>query len=172
MGIVAATGLTKTFSFLAYTLPILGGIMADTKWGRFKTICVGTAIGAVAHIILVIGEVTRLCKRADLRLIVSHSSCNSLRNCRGACRRPIHDRLPPAGPGYRLYQGENHYFQASCHNNFLLQSCIAPIIADQSVVKHQSVTTLPSGERVIVDPGSVSSLPFKTKTLLDDIFPF
>lgn len=56
MGLVAATGLTKTFTFLAYTLPILGGIVADTKWGRFKTICVGTAIGAVAHIVLVVGE--------------------------------------------------------------------------------------------------------------------
>jgi dipeptide/tripeptide permease len=53
-----ATGLTKTFSLLAYTLPILGGIMADTKWGRFKTICIGTVIGAVAHIVLVVGERT------------------------------------------------------------------------------------------------------------------
>lgn len=28
--------VTTTFTFLAYTIPILGGIIADTKWGRFK----------------------------------------------------------------------------------------------------------------------------------------
>lgn len=39
---------------LSYTIPILGGIVADTKWGRFKTICVGTAVGAFAHILLVV----------------------------------------------------------------------------------------------------------------------
>ncbi|KAJ7891313.1 PTR2-domain-containing protein [Mycena olivaceomarginata] len=118
MGIVAATGLTKTFSFLAYTLPILGGIMADTKWGRFKTICVGTAIGAVAHIILVIAAIPSV-------IAGGHA----------VAPFTIAFLLLALGTGY-------------------IKSCIAPIIADQSVVKHQSVTTLPSGERVIVDPSS------------------
>ncbi|KAJ7348907.1 PTR2-domain-containing protein [Mycena albidolilacea] len=118
MGIVAATGLTKTFSFLAYTLPILGGIMADTKWGRFRTICVGTAIGAVAHIILVIAAIPSV-------IAGGHA----------VAPFTIAFLLLALGTGY-------------------IKSCIAPIIADQSVVKHQSVTTLPSGERVIVDPGS------------------
>ncbi|EJT97854.1 PTR2-domain-containing protein [Dacryopinax primogenitus] len=54
MGVQAATALTTLFTFLAYTIPILGGIVADTKWGRFKTICVGTAVGAIAHVLLVI----------------------------------------------------------------------------------------------------------------------
>lgn len=40
--------------FSADVLPILGGIVADTKWGRFKTICIGTAIGVIAHVLLVI----------------------------------------------------------------------------------------------------------------------
>ncbi|KAK4698538.1 hypothetical protein P7C70_g7736, partial [Phenoliferia sp. Uapishka_3] len=35
-------------------IPILGGIIADTKWGRFKTIAVGAVIGAVSHVLLVI----------------------------------------------------------------------------------------------------------------------
>jgi POT family proton-dependent oligopeptide transporter len=35
-------------------IPIVGGIVADTKWGRFKTICIGTAVGAVAHFLLII----------------------------------------------------------------------------------------------------------------------
>jgi POT family proton-dependent oligopeptide transporter len=28
--------VTESFTFLAYTIPILGGIISDTKWGRFK----------------------------------------------------------------------------------------------------------------------------------------
>jgi len=53
-GLQTATALTTLFQFLAYTIPIFGGIIADTKWGRFKTICVGTAVGVIAHILLVI----------------------------------------------------------------------------------------------------------------------
>lgn len=53
-GSVAASAVTSTFSMLAYVIPILGGIIADTKWGRFKTIAVGTGIGALAHVMLVI----------------------------------------------------------------------------------------------------------------------
>lgn len=54
MGSVAASATNSTFGFLAYLIPIFGGIIADSKWGRFKTICWGTAIGAVAHVLLVI----------------------------------------------------------------------------------------------------------------------
>ena len=54
LGSVAASAVTNTFTFLAYVVPIYGGIVADTKWGRFKTICVGTFVGAIAHVILVI----------------------------------------------------------------------------------------------------------------------
>jgi len=54
LGSVAASAVTNTFTFLAYVVPIAGAIVADTKWGRFKTICVGTAIGFIAHVLLVI----------------------------------------------------------------------------------------------------------------------
>ncbi|KAH8922803.1 PTR2-domain-containing protein, partial [Atractiella rhizophila] len=53
-GLQAANALTLLFTFLAYTIPIYESIVADTKWGRFKTICVGTAVGAIAHVLLVI----------------------------------------------------------------------------------------------------------------------
>ena len=53
-GSVAASALVQMFNFLAYVIPILGGMISDTKWGRFKTICVGTFVGAIAHIILVV----------------------------------------------------------------------------------------------------------------------
>lgn len=54
LGSVSATALTQLFTFLAYVMPIFGAIMADTRWGRFKTIVVGTIAGAVAHVLLVI----------------------------------------------------------------------------------------------------------------------
>lgn len=54
LGSAATTGIVRMFTFLAYVIPIWGGIIADNKWGRFKTLCVGTAVGAVAHVILVI----------------------------------------------------------------------------------------------------------------------
>nr|XP_031857864.1 uncharacterized protein CI109_006736 [Kwoniella shandongensis]KAA5524936.1 hypothetical protein CI109_006736 [Kwoniella shandongensis] len=54
MGSPAASAVTSTFTFLSYVIPILGGIISDTKWGRFKTICIGVAVGAVAHILLII----------------------------------------------------------------------------------------------------------------------
>jgi hypothetical protein len=40
LGLQGSSGITNTFKFLAYTLPILGAWIADVKWGRFKTICV------------------------------------------------------------------------------------------------------------------------------------
>lgn len=60
LGSVPASALTKMFTFLAYVIPIWGGIVADNKWGRFKTICVGTAIGAIAHVILVIPAIPQV----------------------------------------------------------------------------------------------------------------
>ncbi|KAL8280605.1 hypothetical protein RQP46_006928 [Phenoliferia psychrophenolica] len=51
-----------------YTIPILGGIIADTKWGRFKTICVGTAIGATAHVLLVIPAIPAVLEKQNASL--------------------------------------------------------------------------------------------------------
>ena len=39
-GQTAATGLNQMFSFLAYIFPNLGAIIADSRWGRYKTIAV------------------------------------------------------------------------------------------------------------------------------------
>lgn len=48
-GTVVAAAVTSSFGFLVYALPILGGWLADAKWGRFKTIAVGIAICGVSH---------------------------------------------------------------------------------------------------------------------------
>jgi dipeptide/tripeptide permease len=36
---------------------MLGGWLADAKWGRFRTICVGIAICGIAHVIMVIAAI-------------------------------------------------------------------------------------------------------------------
>lgn len=54
MGSVSASAVGSTFTFLAYVVPILGGIVSDAYWGRYKTIFVGVGIGIVSHILLVI----------------------------------------------------------------------------------------------------------------------
>ncbi|KZV60306.1 PTR2-domain-containing protein [Peniophora sp. CONT] len=53
LGLPAASGITLTFSFLSYVLPILAGMLADARWGMFKTIVVSSFIGIVGHVILV-----------------------------------------------------------------------------------------------------------------------
>ena len=67
-GSVTATAIVQMFNFLAYVAPILGGIVADTKWGRFKTICVGTAIGAIAHVLLVVPSIPAIIGKPDASL--------------------------------------------------------------------------------------------------------
>ncbi|WVW85050.1 hypothetical protein I302_107086 [Kwoniella bestiolae CBS 10118] len=53
MGLQISTALSVIFSLLAYTTPLLGGILADMRWGKFKTIAVGTGIAGVAHVLSV-----------------------------------------------------------------------------------------------------------------------
>ncbi|WOO82726.1 Peptide transporter PTR2 [Vanrija pseudolonga] len=64
-GLVASNGVTSTFSFLAYVIPILGGILADTKLGRFKAIWIGTIIGFFAHVFLVIPAIPAVIKHKE-----------------------------------------------------------------------------------------------------------
>lgn len=37
--------------------PLLGAYIADTYWGRFKTICVAVAIALIGHIVLIVSAV-------------------------------------------------------------------------------------------------------------------
>ncbi|WWC71079.1 uncharacterized protein I206_105032 [Kwoniella pini CBS 10737] len=60
MGLQVSTALSVIFSLLAYTMPLLGGILSDLKWGKFKTIAVGTGIAGVAHILFVYAAVPSL----------------------------------------------------------------------------------------------------------------
>lgn len=49
----AAFGITTFNTFWIYVTPILGAFIADTYWGRYKTICVAIGIAIVGHIIMV-----------------------------------------------------------------------------------------------------------------------
>jgi proton-dependent oligopeptide transporter, POT family len=50
----ASTGLTTFNSFWVYLTPLLGAYLADTYWGRYKTIGVALAVAILGHILLVI----------------------------------------------------------------------------------------------------------------------
>ncbi|ODQ63433.1 PTR2-domain-containing protein [Nadsonia fulvescens var. elongata DSM 6958] len=52
LGQQGATALSYFFQFWCYVTPILGAIMADTWWGKYKTICVFSGIYVVGIFIL------------------------------------------------------------------------------------------------------------------------
>jgi POT family proton-dependent oligopeptide transporter len=53
----AATGLVLFNTFWSYVMPLLGGYLADTYWGRFKTINVAIVVATFGHIILIISSI-------------------------------------------------------------------------------------------------------------------
>lgn len=52
MGQQASTGLTTFNQFWVYVMPLFGAYVADTYWGRFKTIWVSVLTAIVGHVIL------------------------------------------------------------------------------------------------------------------------
>ncbi|WRT67628.1 uncharacterized protein IL334_004600 [Kwoniella shivajii] len=115
-GSVTTTAVYNAFTFLAYVIPILGGIVADTKWGRFKTIAVGTGVGIAAHLLLVIGAIPNV----------------------------IHG-------GHAIGPFLLGLYILSFASGFI-KPCLATLMCDQIPVKKPTLKTLPSGEKVIVDP--------------------
>lgn len=57
MGQRASTGLTTFNTFWAYVMPLFGAYVADTYWGRYKTICWAVFVAVIGHILLVISSV-------------------------------------------------------------------------------------------------------------------
>ncbi|KAH7912747.1 PTR2-domain-containing protein [Hygrophoropsis aurantiaca] len=52
-----STGLNTFYQFWSYVTPIAGAYIADTYWGRYKTICVSVAIAMVGHIVMIISAI-------------------------------------------------------------------------------------------------------------------
>lgn len=57
MGQRASTGLTTFYQFWCYITPLLGAYIADTYWGRYKTICWAVFITLIGHILLIVAAV-------------------------------------------------------------------------------------------------------------------
>ncbi|KAG6830565.1 hypothetical protein H0H92_016016 [Tricholoma furcatifolium] len=134
LGLEAATGIVTTFSFLAYIFPIVGGILADTKWGRYKTIVIGTAIGAVAHIVLLIAAIPS----------VIHG---------GHAVIPFVISILILALGTGMIKASFVSFYPLPNSPLILYTSVAPLMADQARIVTQRITTLKTGERVILDPG-------------------
>ncbi|SJL09229.1 related to PTR2-Di-and tripeptide permease [Armillaria ostoyae] len=52
-----AFSLTTFYQFWCYVTPLLGAYIADSYWGRYKTICVAVAVALFGHVILIISAV-------------------------------------------------------------------------------------------------------------------
>ncbi|KAJ3514471.1 hypothetical protein NLJ89_g2360 [Agrocybe chaxingu] len=65
MGQRASTGLTTFYQFWCYVTPLLGAYIADTYWGRFKTICVAVFIALIGHIILIVAAVPGVIEKSS-----------------------------------------------------------------------------------------------------------
>ena len=113
----AATGLTTFNTFWVYCMPILGAYLADTRWGRFKTICIAVFIAMVGHVLLIV------------------SSLPTVLDNQGGAMACFVLAIIIMGVGTGWFK-----------------STISPLIAEQVNGSKQSVQTLKTGERVIVDP--------------------
>ncbi|EAU80290.1 peptide transporter PTR2B [Coprinopsis cinerea okayama7 len=77
-GIAGALGRGQTVSFairtfntfFVYITPFLGAIIADTMWGRYKTIMVFSLVCLLGHIVLVIGATPPVIANNDAALAV------------------------------------------------------------------------------------------------------
>lgn len=57
MGPQGSVGLSKFFTWWAYTAPIGGAVVADQYWGRYKTIVWGCVLYIIGEIVLVLTSI-------------------------------------------------------------------------------------------------------------------
>jgi POT family proton-dependent oligopeptide transporter len=53
LGQRASTGLTTFNAFWVYVTPLFGAYLADSHWGRYKTICVSTGVAMIGQALLI-----------------------------------------------------------------------------------------------------------------------
>ncbi|KAK6535698.1 hypothetical protein TWF694_002148 [Orbilia ellipsospora] len=117
----ASTGLGTFNTFWVYLLPLFGAYVADTYWGRYKTICVAVGIAMVGHVLLVVSALPSVIDNPNGAL-----GCFAV-------------AIVIMGIGTGGFK-----------------SNISPLVAEQSRNTYLRVETLPSGEKVIVDPAVTS----------------
>ncbi|KAJ7645228.1 POT family-domain-containing protein [Mycena polygramma] len=64
-GLQYASGVTTAFTFVAYVVPIFGGYIADTRWGRYQTIIYGILVGFIGHAIMTGGAAPAVLKAGN-----------------------------------------------------------------------------------------------------------
>jgi len=121
LGQRASTGLGTFNTFWVYLIPLFGAYIADTYWGRYKTICVSVGIALVGHVLLV-------CSALPSVIAHPHGAVGLF---------AVAIIIMGIGTGG-------------------FKSNISPLVAEQSKNTYMRVQTLPSGERVIVDPSLTS----------------
>ncbi|KAF8558121.1 PTR2-domain-containing protein [Imleria badia] len=52
-----STGLTTFYQFWSYICPIGGAYIADTYWGRYKTVCWSVVLALLGHVIMIISAI-------------------------------------------------------------------------------------------------------------------
>ena len=57
MGQQAANGLITFYSFWCYITPLFGAYIADSHWGRYKTICISVGIAMLGHILMIVSAI-------------------------------------------------------------------------------------------------------------------
>ncbi|KAI7930429.1 peptide transporter PTR2-A [Pyricularia oryzae] len=119
LGQQASTSLTLFNAFWSYFMPLLGGYLADTYWGRFMTIQYAIVLATIGHILIIVAAIPSV-----------------ITNPSGALGAFI--------VGILFFGTGVGWFKAN----------ISPLIAEQYEMQHPRavIETLPSGERVIVDP--------------------
>lgn len=134
LGQRTAFGLSTFYQFWCYVTPLFGAYLADTHWGRFKSVCIGVVVALVGHIILIVASVPGVIEKKAaiapflLGMIIMGAGkwvCWDL----GA----LLNIIGIVGTG-------------------LFKANISPLIAEQYNKSKLYISVLPSGERVIVDP--------------------
>lgn len=64
----ASFGLVTFNSFWAYLMPLVGGYLSDTYWGKYKTIHVAIVVATFGHLILIISALPPVIKKPDAAL--------------------------------------------------------------------------------------------------------
>lgn len=56
--------------FRVYIIPLFGAYLADTRWGRFKTICISVAIALIGHVLLIVSSIPGIIDHSHASLAV------------------------------------------------------------------------------------------------------
>jgi hypothetical protein len=143
-GLSTSSALTLLFQFLACTIPIFGGWLADVHLGRYTVICIGVAVCGLAHVILVIGALPYVLQAGHG--MVPFVVGILILAC-GAGKKDI-----SCSSGLSVHFVSQEHVTNNCSCVGLFKSNIAPTLLDQDTQTTLIVKQLKSGERVIVDP--------------------